>query len=54
MKQIIIHGIKRIVYPAISDELRARWGESIDFAASMAEEAGLELVELYVPHEHPK
>lgn len=46
MKILITNGIKRIVYPAASDELRARWGESLDFASGMAKEAGVELVEL--------
>lgn len=46
MKLIITHGIKRVVYPAASDELRSRWGEKLDFAAEMAHEAGVELVEL--------
>lgn len=48
MKMIIQCGIKRIIYPPASDELRARWGESLDFATSMAQEAGLELVELSI------
>lgn len=43
MKLIIINGIKRIVYPAASPELQARWGESLKFAESMAREAGVEL-----------
>lgn len=46
MKILITHGIKRVVYPAASDELRQRWGEKLDFAAEMAREAGLELMEL--------
>lgn len=46
MKLIIINGIKRVVYPAASPELRARWGESLKFAEDMAREAGVELQEL--------
>ena len=46
MKLIITNGIKRVVYPAASDELRARWGERLDFAEELAREAGLELVEV--------
>jgi len=46
MKLIIIHGIRRVVYPATSEELKTRWGESLEFAENMAIEAGLELVEL--------
>jgi dCMP deaminase len=46
MKLIITHGIKRIVFPTASEELRSRWGEELDFAVAMAAEAGLELVEL--------
>lgn len=46
MKLIITNGIKRVVYPAASEELKARWGESLKFARDMALEAGLELVEL--------
>ena len=49
MKMIIQCDIKRIIYPVISDELRARWGESLDFATSMAKEAGIELVEITSP-----
>jgi len=46
MKLIITNGIKRVVYPAASAELRARWGDSLKFAEDMAREAGLELHEL--------
>ncbi len=46
MKLIITNGIKRVVYPAASAELRARWGESLKFAEDMAKEAGLELQEI--------
>lgn len=46
MKLIITNGIKRVVYPTASDELRDRWGDKLDFAEAMAREAGLELVEL--------
>lgn len=46
MKLIITNGIKRVVYPTASDELRDRWGDKLDFAEAMAQEAGLELVEL--------
>jgi dCMP deaminase len=46
MKLIITNGIKRVIYPTVSDELRVRWGEKLDFAADMAREAGLELIEL--------
>lgn len=46
IKSIIVSGIKRVVYPSASEELRARWGASLDFAAGLAQEAGLELVEL--------
>ncbi len=46
MKLIITNGIKRVVYPAASEELRARWGDKLVFAEEMAREAGLELVEL--------
>ena len=46
MKLIITNGIKRVVYPAASQELRDRWGAKLDFAEDLAREAGLELVEL--------
>jgi len=46
MKLIITNGIKRVVYPAASDELRARWGESLKFAEELAKEAGVILDEL--------
>jgi dCMP deaminase len=46
MKMVIQAGIKRVVYPTPSEELRQRWGESLDFSVGMAREAGLELVEL--------
>lgn len=46
IKMLIQSGITRIVYPAASEELRSRWGESLEFAEKLAEEAGLELVEL--------
>tara|TARA_R110002096_G_scaffold154727_1_gene318844 strand:- start:710 stop:1174 length:465 start_codon:yes stop_codon:yes gene_type:complete len=46
MKLMIQAGIARMVYPTISDELKARWGESLEHAYNMAFEAGVELVEL--------
>ena len=46
MKLIITNGIKKVVYPAASQELRDRWGAKLDFAEELAREAGLELIEL--------
>ena len=46
MKLMITYGIKRVVYPAASQELRDRWGAKLDFAVELANEAGVELVEL--------
>lgn len=46
MKLIIINGIRRIVCPTASEELRARWGESLQLAEDMALEAGVDFVEL--------
>ena len=46
MKLIITNGIKRVVYPKASEELRQRWGDKLQFAEDLAREAGLELVEL--------
>lgn len=46
MKLIITHGIIRVVYPEASKELRARWGDSLEFAEKLAQEAGVQLVEL--------
>jgi len=46
MKVLITHGIKRIVHPPLSDELATRWADQVKFAREMAEEAGIEIVEL--------
>lgn len=46
MKMIIQTGVKRIVYPKASEELMARWNESLKFAEDMARETGVELVEI--------
>ena len=46
MKQIITHGVKRVVYPKATEELEGRWGESLKLSLDMAREAGLLTIEL--------
>ena len=47
MKQIITHGIKRVVYPIDEDEGRQeRWGTELTLAEDMANEAGVEMIGL--------
>jgi dCMP deaminase len=46
MKQIITHGIKRVVCPKATEELAGRWGESLKLSLDMAKEAGVLLVEV--------
>lgn len=46
MKLIITNGIKRVVYPALSEELATRWADQLKLAEDMAREAGLTLTEL--------
>lgn len=41
---IIQSGIKRVVAPECSDELKERWKESIEISEQMFKEAGVELV----------
>ena len=41
---IIQSGIKRVVAPAASNELKERWKESMEIAEEMFKEAGVELV----------
>jgi dCMP deaminase len=48
MKLIITNGIKRVVYPEASEELKARWGDSLKFAEEMAREAGLIITTLEI------
>ena len=46
MKVLATNGITRVVHPALSDELRERWGDSLQHAADLAKEVGIQLVEL--------
>ncbi|MHA2063100.1 MAG: deoxycytidylate deaminase [Candidatus Thorarchaeota archaeon] len=46
MKLIITNGIKRVVYPTLSEELATRWAGQLELAEDMAREAGLVLTEL--------
>ena len=46
MKFLIQSGVRRIASPAVSPELRDRWGTKLDLAVKLANEAGVELVEL--------
>jgi len=43
---MITAGIRRVVFPATPDELRARWGDELGQAAALYREAGVEVVAL--------
>ena len=42
----IQHGIARVVYPAPSDEMRARWADDFEVSRQMFDEAGVEVFEV--------
>ena len=46
MKMLVTFGIKRVVFPPLSEELATRWKDQLRLARGIADEAGLELVEL--------
>jgi len=46
MKLMINAGIKRVVFPKPSADELKRWGESFKLASQMADEAGVEMVQL--------
>ena len=53
MKLMINAGIKRVVFPKPSADELERWGESFELASDMADEAGVEMVQLSTPPAPP-
>ena len=47
MKLLVTFGIKRVVFPPLSQDLATRWKDQLELARGIADEAGLELVELH-------